>query len=670
MSRDVEPRQEAVDQIWAEVFAERLAKQSASTTTLRPATGLLLSDEELLNRARNAKNGAAFSALYDRGDTSRYATPGNEGRSEGDLALCSHLFFWCGPNAERILRLWRSSALCRDKLNRGDYVQRTIEAVITREGASYSGSRGDFSQMNNHAAGYQNGAQQQANANGAAQAAPNLEAPVSLYRRTLAELPRNVFPPAIEDMVDATAAFTETPRELPLLNGLGAVAATTQDKFVIEARPGYVEPLNVWVLVGLDSGNRKTGVMKSMVAPIIQFEQALLTQLAPQIEFAQQEYGLAQKRIDEREKKAAPAKDDFQFLTLKQEAEDLRRALPVIPHARKYWEADVTPEALADALAENGGVIAIVSDEGGLFDILSGLYTKNSTANLDNFLKAHSGSPIRVRRKNAPPIDIPNPALTMVVSPQTGVLQGLVANPAFRGRGFLARPLYALPDSTLGHRTNAGTPVPNATIDAYHDCLTAILEISPQLDQKGNVIPYVLTLSDEAYAVWHAFQQQVEADMREDGRLFHLTDWGGKLPGQLLRVAGNVHVATFANKGATFTELVIAEELMRRVVALGEVLTTHALAVFRLLAADPAVELAKKIWRHVEKRRLLNFRERDALYWLKTSVEDMEQIRAGLDALVNHGYIEELPPPIPRMRKGRPVGQSYKVSDFFATKWR
>jgi primase-polymerase (primpol)-like protein len=71
-----------------------------------------INDTELLNKARNAKNGAAaFIALYDRGEI------GND-HSAADLALCNLLAFWCNGDAVRMDTLFRNSALMREKWNK------------------------------------------------------------------------------------------------------------------------------------------------------------------------------------------------------------------------------------------------------------------------------------------------------------------------------------------------------------------------------------------------------------------------------------------------------------------------------------------------------------------------------------------------------------------------
>ena len=124
----VEGRQEEIEALHARVFGA--TPQSAQAST-RHTASLEPDDERLLTRARAAKNGAKFEALYVLGDTSGYASA-----SEADLALCSLLRFWTGDDAERIDRLYRGSALMRPKWDskRGDttYGAQTVaKALIT-----------------------------------------------------------------------------------------------------------------------------------------------------------------------------------------------------------------------------------------------------------------------------------------------------------------------------------------------------------------------------------------------------------------------------------------------------------------------------------------------------------------------------------------------------------
>ena len=117
----------------AELYAELKGTNGTKPPPApRRAEPLTLTDQELLERARNATNGARFTALFDHGDTTGYA-----GASEADRAMCARLNFWTGNNPDHTERLARQSALCRPKWDerRGDttWIRREIESTYQSE---------------------------------------------------------------------------------------------------------------------------------------------------------------------------------------------------------------------------------------------------------------------------------------------------------------------------------------------------------------------------------------------------------------------------------------------------------------------------------------------------------------------------------------------------------
>jgi putative DNA primase/helicase len=82
-------------------------------------------DFDIVCNLRKQKNGDKFSKLYDSGDYSDYNS-----HSEADAALCAMIAFRTGPDPAAIDELFRGSALMRDKWERDDYRQSTIEAGI------------------------------------------------------------------------------------------------------------------------------------------------------------------------------------------------------------------------------------------------------------------------------------------------------------------------------------------------------------------------------------------------------------------------------------------------------------------------------------------------------------------------------------------------------------
>ena len=104
----IEERQNEMAELHARLFGG--ASRSAPVTTDSRRICTSLKDDELLAKARAAKNREKFCALYERGDISGYASA-----SEADLALCGILAFWTGGDVEQIDRLFRHSALFRQE---------------------------------------------------------------------------------------------------------------------------------------------------------------------------------------------------------------------------------------------------------------------------------------------------------------------------------------------------------------------------------------------------------------------------------------------------------------------------------------------------------------------------------------------------------------------------
>jgi hypothetical protein len=161
-----------------------------------------------------------------------------------------------------------------------------------------------------------------------------------------------------------------------------------------------------------------------------------------------------------------------------------------VPAVPRLVADDITPEAAASLLAEQGGRLAIISAEGGIFDIIAGRYSGN-VPNMDLWLKGHSGDPLKVDRKGRSPEYVRRPALTLGLMIQPEVLGAIAGNRQFRGRGFLARILYAWPESRVGRREIGPPPVSSDVLQAYD---TAICELaSGMVGWRGDPAILVLT---------------------------------------------------------------------------------------------------------------------------------------------------------------------------------
>jgi primase-polymerase (primpol)-like protein len=133
----IEDRQNKLEALHAEVFAERLSKRAQAKNGSRSASTVAIDDEALLTAMFASRHGAEIRALW-AGD--QEAHKGKDRSPTGaDLALCNHLAFWTGRDAGRMDRLFRCSGLMRDKWDRNarqgeTYGQGTIRIAI--EGCS------------------------------------------------------------------------------------------------------------------------------------------------------------------------------------------------------------------------------------------------------------------------------------------------------------------------------------------------------------------------------------------------------------------------------------------------------------------------------------------------------------------------------------------------------
>jgi putative DNA primase/helicase len=97
--------------------------------------GSLLSDEQVLDKALNSKQGKKFAELWDNN------IPKGKSPSEADQALATILAFWCGGDMEQMDRLFRTSGLMRDKWDsrRGEttYGWQTLQKAVNMVGTFY-----------------------------------------------------------------------------------------------------------------------------------------------------------------------------------------------------------------------------------------------------------------------------------------------------------------------------------------------------------------------------------------------------------------------------------------------------------------------------------------------------------------------------------------------------
>jgi replicative DNA helicase len=468
---------------------------------------------------------------------------------------------------------------------------------------------------------------------------------------TLPPFPVEVLPPWLAEYVAAVATATQTPPDLGGMLALAVLATVAAGAVEIQPRPGWREPLCLFVAIGMDAGARKSGVFTALTRPLADFERDQATAALPTITEQATLRRIAEQAAAHAEAAASKAPPDQ---AQDKQAEAIARAADaanlVVPPVPRWLVDDATPEALAGLLATYGR-IALLSPEGDVFDQMAGRYNQAAGPNLGVYLKGHAGDLLKVDRRGRPPEYVDRPCLTIGLTVQPDVLRGLTDRPGFRGRGLLARFLYSLPASLVGHRQAGAPPVPPALAERYAvELQTLAASLSTPANLAGDS-PTILTLEPAAGELLLDFERTLEPRLAAGtGDLGHLAGWAAKLTGATCRIAALLHLAGHLRDG--WARPVDAGTLAGAI-RLAGYLTDHALAVFDLMGVDPRVDDARWLLEWINRTGRQQFTRRDAHQAGRGRFRKATDLDPPLALLEEHGYLRRIDPEPSRDPRGR-----------------
>jgi replicative DNA helicase len=472
--------------------------------------------------------------------------------------------------------------------------------------------------------------------------------------------PVEVLPGWLGEYVAAIATATQTPPDLAGMLALAVLATVAAGAVEVQPRPGWQEPLCLFVAVGMDAGARKSSVFTALTRPVADFEHQQATAALPAITETATLRRIADQAAAHAEAAASKARADQ---TEERQAEAIARTAEavslVVPPLPRWLVDDATPEALAGLLATYGR-IALLSPEGDVFDQMAGRYNQQAGPNLGVYLKGHAGDLLKVDRRGRAPEYAQRPCLTIGLTVQPEVLQGLASRPGFRGRGLLARFLYSLPQSLVGRRQPGAPPVPPAVADRYTLELQALAaSLTPPVGDDG---PALLGLDQEAAELLLGFERDLEPRLAAgSGDLAQLAGWAAKLAGTTCRLAALLHLASHLRDGWAHP---IGADTFASATRLAGYLIDHARAVFDLMGADPRTDDARWLLDWINRTNQVQFSRRDAHQAARGRFPKATDLEPALSLLEEHGYLRRVDPE-PRRDphgRGRPASPRFLIN--------
>lgn len=432
-------------------------------------------------------------------------------------------------------------------------------------------------------------------------------------------------------LVSEVADSLQVPKEAVIPALFGALFIASQGKFVVEVKSCYQEPVTGYIIVTMPSGSRKSAIVNWFRKPINKIEADL------QINF----YSNTTSRKCESEallaiKKKLKSKiiknldvespDDIE-VAMKQ----LGRQLGIIE--LKVKQSKARPKLLIDSptlkelfleMVRQGEAIGIFEAEGGIWK------HRIRSSEDDILLKGYTMEPSGYETTKVS-ATMQSPCLAICTYVQENITKKLYSNDELKYDGLLPRILHVFVPTNHEYRDYNPRDVSPEMVKMYSDKIHSLISIQRPAGQKGERTSHVLKLTNEARTLWQNYTSQI-AERIASGVFKDFESFGEKLAGHAVRLASALHLLKYDVPH----DHEIDAATMGGGIAFAEYFAKHASVAFGKSSLQ-RLEYAKKILQWIDLHGKTEFTGRDAQRGVGHC--NIEVINAGMDALVQHGYI-------------------------------
>ena len=372
-------------------------------------------------------------------------------------------------------------------------------------------------------------------------------APLPIERHAArAPYPMDALPAGIGAAVREYQSYGQQPVALVASSALAVVSLATQGLADIARDEQLAGPLSLNFLVVAQSGERKTAADRALGQVLSDWERERSDALQDNIKESR---SAVDAWLAEQEGLKAALKTSIRKKP--QEAERLRAELaahglrrPAEIYAPRLRYEDVNPQSLAFLLATGHPSAALWSDEGGMVTGSLGMAKESLLGFLSSLNRLWDGGAIRQDRKQAQSVHLEGRRLTVSLMLQPIVLAELFARGGglTRGSGLLARYLLTAPDSTMGTRFYQAPPRGMPALTEFHRRVRLLLDSTLPMDGQGRLAPPQLRMSENAFALWRAYHDEIERELRPLGEFANARDFAAKSAENAARIAGCLHL--------------------------------------------------------------------------------------------------------------------------------
>ena len=157
---------------------------------------------------------------------------------------------------------------------------------------------------------------------------------------------------------------------------------------------------------------------------------------------------------------------------------------------------------------------------------------------------------------------------------------------------------------------------------------------------KRDTNPKALRLSESARGIFNCFREEIESRLKE-GDLAEMQDWGSKLSGAVIRIAGGLH---FCQHEGGIVSDEIRRDTIEKAIELGRYFLAHSRQAFFEMGADKIEHQAKKILSWIDRKREMEEFNRGHVQQNVRGFGSANEIDPALTRLEERGYIRKESP--------------------------
>lgn len=475
---------------------------------------------------------------------------------------------------------------------------------------------------------------------------------IEMVQDRLPDFPLDCLPAGLRDFVQQLAACKQAPVDAAAVSLLSVFSMAEGGRFMVD--PGiaavYQLGINLFTMTVMESGTGKSEIMNVLKKPIEDFVKDYNWKNREKIAMDENWSSVLRERVSKAKKQCVSGKADYSDL------EEAQRELDAFRPMKKLRciTDNATSEALENLLAENDGVMSVVSTEGGVIDIMGGRYSKDGGSNIDIYLHGYSNESFDKDRAGQGHVHVDHLYLTVIFSIQPRVLKDFMRRD-FIEKGMTSRYLYSIPRELEERLLRDSPNIEPLVLADYENKIRDIMSI-----ERNVGAPYELRFSKEATELMISYNDDaIQKRIKEDLACIKRT--ARRIIGQTIRLAGVLHLMAYGSEAVEKRE--ISAQTVEKAIRLTDYFLEHTKAAHKTVEDSEEIKNLKYVWEKCRGLKVPEFSSDVLREKCRGRLRTNEEQKPYITGLIERGYLRELPEDKKNKGKdGRPMAARYRIN--------